>query len=66
MLDLVPKKDNFLFMLRKIEPFKNFSLWLSDLDAYVSFLYISFFLIGIHSMQGWTATTREEVTRKKA
>ena len=25
-----------------------------------------FFLIGIHSMQGWTATTRHGVTRKKA
>ena len=25
-----------------------------------------FFLIGIHSMQGWTATTRHRVTRKKA
>ena len=26
---------------------------------------IFFFLIGIHSMQGWTATTRHGVTRKK-
>ena len=26
----------------------------------------SFFLIGIYSMQGWTATTRHGVTRKKA
>ena len=27
----------------------------------------SFFsLIGIHSMQGWTATTRHEVTRKRS
>ena len=25
-----------------------------------------FFLIGIHSMQGWTATTRYGVTRKEA
>ena len=25
-----------------------------------------FFLIGIHPMQGWTATTRHGVTRKKA
>ena len=24
-----------------------------------------FFLIGIHSMQGWTATTRHGVTRKR-
>ena len=25
-----------------------------------------FFLIGIHTMQGWTATTRHGVTRKEA
>ena len=25
-----------------------------------------FFLIGIHPMQGWTATTRHGVTKKKA
>ena len=30
----------------------------------VQFLF-SIFLIGIHSMQGWTATTRHGVTRKK-
>ena len=28
--------------------------------------YSSFFLIGVHSMQGWTATTRHGVTRKEA
>ena len=27
--------------------------------------FFFFFLIGIHSMQGWTATTRHGVTRKK-
>ena len=27
-------------------------------------IYLFFFLIGIHSMQGWTATTRHRVTRK--
>ena len=26
----------------------------------------TFFLIGIHSMQGWTATTRPGVTRKRS
>ena len=29
------------------------------------YIYI-FFLIGIHSMQGWTATTRHGVTRKRS
>ena len=28
--------------------------------------YLYFFLIGIHSMQGWAATTRHGVTRKEA
>ena len=28
--------------------------------------YLSNFLIGIHSMQGWTATTRYGVTRKRS
>ena len=28
--------------------------------------YFVFFLIGIHSMQGWTATTRHGVTKKEA
>ena len=28
--------------------------------------WLIFFLIGIHSMQGWTATTRHGVTRKEA
>ena len=28
--------------------------------------YTIFFLIGIHSMQGWTATTRHGVTRKRS
>ena len=27
---------------------------------------LTFFLIGIHSMQGWTATTRRGVTRKRS
>ena len=26
----------------------------------------NFFLIGIHAMQGWTATTRHGVTRKRS
>ena len=30
------------------------------------FVGFSFFLIGIHSMQGWTATTRHGVTRKRS
>ena len=30
-----------------------------------SCLYFRFFLIGIHSMQDWTATTRHGVTRKR-
>ena len=30
------------------------------------FLFLFFFLIGIYSMQGWTATTRHGVTRKKS
>ena len=38
-------------------------------DVYlVSFLHDNesfFFLTGIHSMQGWTATTRHGVTRKR-
>ena len=29
------------------------------------FLEKTFFLIGIHSMQGWTATTRHGVARKE-
>ena len=29
-------------------------------------IFFFFFLIGIHSMQGWTATTRHGVTRKEA
>ena len=28
-------------------------------------LHIYIFLIGVHSMQGWTATTRHGVTKKK-
>ena len=33
----------------------------------ISFLQIlSFFLTGIHSMQGWTVTTRHEVARKRS
>ena len=31
-----------------------------------SLLTFFFFLIGIHPMQGWTATKRHGVTRKKA
>ena len=32
----------------------------------IQFLINGFFLIGIHSTQGWTATIRHGVTRKKA
>ena len=28
--------------------------------------HFDFFLIGIHSMQGWTASTRHGVTRKRS
>ena len=31
-----------------------------------SWTLVIFFLIGVHSMQGWTATTRHGVTRKEA
>ena len=27
---------------------------------------LGFFLIGVHTMQGWTATTKHGVTRKEA
>ena len=30
------------------------------------FIHFDFFLIGIHSMQAWTATTRYGVTRKRS
>ena len=42
------------------------SLWYHHLGMNVSAVLIFFFfLIGIHPMQGWTATTRHGVTRKK-
>ena len=34
--------------------------------ATIAHLIVIFFLIGIHSMQGWTATTSHGVTRKEA
>ena len=36
----------------------------AQFDIYI-YIYI-FFLIGIHTIQGWTATTRHGVTRKKS
>ena len=29
------------------------------------YVYVYIYLIGIHAMQGWTATARHEVTRKR-
>ena len=34
--------------------------------AFLPASFNGFFLIGIHSMQGWTPTTRHGVTRKTA
>ena len=34
-------------------------------NFYIKYAWI-FFLIGVHSMQGWTATTRHGITRKEA
>ena len=34
--------------------------------SWLSIIELIFFLIGIHSMQGWTTTTRHGVTRKEA
>ena len=31
----------------------------------MSFFFFFFFFIGIHSMQGWTATTRRGIIRKR-
>ena len=31
----------------------------------ITFIFLLFFLIGIYLMQGWTTTTRHEVTRKR-
>ena len=44
-------------LLLKSSPYLQKNMW-------VSFL-IFFFFIGIHSMQGWTATRRHGVTRKR-
>ena len=41
----------------------------SNHEEYISDITLEkkiFFLIGIHSMQGWTSTTRHGVTRNKA
>ena len=35
-------------------------------SVYYFFLFFFCFLIGIHSMQGWTATTRHGVTRERS
>ena len=35
-----------------------------ELQKFLDFLFYVF--IGIHSMQGWTATTRQGVTRKRS
>ena len=37
-----------------------------DFGLFCPYLNTNFFLIGIHSMQGWTATTRHGVTRKRS
>ena len=42
------------------------SLKINDWDLHLSRYRNGFFLIGIHSMLGWTATTRHEVTKKEA
>ena len=51
-------RENLVFHWRKIS-YLNFTYIFS------LFLLLFFFLLGIHSMQGWTATTRYEVTRKR-
>ena len=43
--------------------FENSSIFKFYRDFYFILFY---FLIGIHSMQGWTANTRHGVTRKEA
>ena len=41
-------------------------LYTAEYREYKEYIYTFFlFLIGIHSMQGWTATTRHGVTRKR-
>ena len=47
-------------LVTSISGVKCFHLCKYDLTLYL------FFLIGIHSMQGWTATTRHGVTEKKS
>ena len=48
-----------------IEVLKQFSIYTVDFCLHRNFSAF-FFLIGIHPMQGWTATTRHGVARKKA
>ena len=69
--DSLPSKfsrPNIFFLFRTLiknmkEPWINIFLLLLLLARTV--LSTSIFLIGIHSMQGWTTTTRHGVTRKR-
>ena len=54
--------DSFFFHLDLFVSWFFFSACIFVFSAISNF----FFLIGIHSMQGWTATMRHGVTRKKA
>ena len=45
--------------------YKNYALHTSQIRYRFLFM-LYFFLIGIHSMQGWTATTRHGVKRKRS
>ena len=51
---------------KKKNSHKHFSDYLSNENSSTIFLQLLFFLIGIHSMQGWTTTTRHGVTRKES
>ena len=42
----------------------NFRYFLGE--QYLLLLSVPFFLIGVHTMQDWTATTRHGVTKKEA
>ena len=66
-LEPLPNKTMFFISLQKLFLFlrkSNFRIF----DFQISWCHqiFFFFLIGIHSMQGWTATTRHGVTRKEA
>ena len=64
--------DSFWVILGNIRSFCLFWLVLAHFSSpFGSFylfsagFFVVFFSIGIHSMQGWTATTRHRVTRKR-